>query len=160
MDFHIIANFTSNRDYKGSLKMYDSNGNLVFGPVEALGRGTSCEENDWDHTKWWLTNADTPTGSYTAWIVGPGSPVSSYGPYERVSMDPISGNALIAEENGRYGFMIHGGDPETNTSATWYPLRPTYGCIRISNSNQAALIKKIKEIAGDNAVGKVTVNNI
>ncbi|SFR17849.1 hypothetical protein [Desulfoscipio geothermicus] len=59
MDFHIIANFPSDRDYKGSLKMYNSAGELVFGPVDALGRGTSCEENDWDHTKWWLTNADT-----------------------------------------------------------------------------------------------------
>lgn len=52
-----------------------------------------------------------PTGQYTAWIVGPGTPESSYGPYERVSMDPVSGNALTAEENGCSGFMIHGGDP-------------------------------------------------
>jgi len=157
MSYHIIANFSSNRNYKGTLKMYDGNGNLVFGPVEALGRGTSCEENDWDHTNWEMINADTPTGVYNAWVIGPGSPESSYGPYSRVAMDPVSGNALVAEQNGRSGFQIHGGTPETNSEATWYPLRPTYGCIRLSNSNQDALIKKIDEVGGS---GKVTVNNI
>lgn len=35
-------------------------------------------------------------------------------------MDPVSGNALTAEENGCSGFTIHGGDPEANTDATWY----------------------------------------
>lgn len=158
MSYHIIANFSSNRDHKGTLKMYDGNGNLVFGPVEALGRGTSYDDyNDGDHSKWWMQRADTPTGVYNASVTGPGSPESSYGPHKRINMDPVSGNALIAEQNGRSEFQIHGGDPETNSGATWYPLRPTYGCIRISNSNQNALINKIEEVGG---AGKVTVNNI
>lgn len=156
MDFHIIVNLPSNRDYKGSLKMYNSAGVLVFGPVDALGRGTSDANNDNDHTKWWMIDADTPTGDYSATKVGPGSPTSSYGPCDRISMDPISGNALTAKNDGRSGFMIHGGDPDTNSNDSWYPLRPTYGCIRISNTDQCNLMSHI----ASGAVGKVTVNNI
>ncbi|MOA70291.1 hypothetical protein D3C78_1990670 [compost metagenome] len=53
--------------------------------------------------------------------------------------------------------MIHGGDAATDSSTSWYPLRPTYGCIRISNANQNTLISKIATAGGS---GKVTVNNI
>ena len=156
--FHIIANFPSNRDYKGSLKMYNSSGKLVFGPVDALGRGTSSKENNNNHANWWLTYADTPTGTYSAKVTNPGSPESSFGPHKRVSMDPTSGNALIAKQNGRYGFMIHGGDAETNSNLPWYPLEPTLGCIRLSNSDQKKLIDTIE--TNDGTTGQVTVNNI
>lgn len=52
----------------------------------------------------------------------------------------FSGNFLIAEKNGRSEIMIHGGSPATHLSLSWYPLRPTYGCIRLSNADQKALI--------------------
>ncbi|WP_372011522.1 L,D-transpeptidase family protein [Paenibacillus chitinolyticus] len=157
MSYHIIANFSANRDNKGTLKMYDGSGALVFGPVEALGRGSNDPANNNNHANWKMTNADTPTGEYAASVIGAGTPTSSYSPYSRVNLDPTSGNALIAENNGRSGFMIHGGDASTDSSASWYPLRPTYGCIRLSNSNQNALINKIKSVGGS---GKLTVNNI
>ncbi len=62
MSYHIIVNLPSNRDYKGTLKMYNGSGALVFGPVEALGRGSECP----DHTNWMETNGDTPIGEYNA----------------------------------------------------------------------------------------------
>ncbi|WP_151737702.1 L,D-transpeptidase ['Paenibacillus yunnanensis' Narsing Rao et al. 2020] len=157
MSYHIIVNLPANRDNKGSLKMYDGSGALVFGPVEALGRGTNMASNGYDHTNWIEENSDTPTGVYAASVIDPGTPTSSYGSYQRVAMDPTSGNALLAENNGRFGIMIHGGDASKETNASWYPLRPTYGCVRISNSNQNALINKIAAVGGS---GKVTVNNI
>jgi hypothetical protein len=157
MSYHIIANFSADRDYKGVLKMYNGSGTLVFGPVEALGRGSNHADNDFDHSNWDMTNGDTPTGGYNASVVDAGTPSSSYGTNKRVLMDPTSGNALIAEDNGRTGIMIHGGDAATDSSATWYPLRPTYGCIRLSNANQATLISKIATAGG---TGIVTVNNI
>ncbi|MNF04031.1 hypothetical protein D3C80_2034570 [compost metagenome] len=51
--------------------------------------------------------------------------------------------------------MIHGGDP-ASTGAVSYPLRPTYGCVRVSNANQKALIQTIADLGGGK--GKVTVN--
>lgn len=156
MSYHIIVNLPSNRDYKGSLKMYDGTGSLVFGPVDALGRGTNKKTNGNDHTDWIKEDADTPTGVYAATVVGAGTPTSTYGSYKRVSMDPTSGNALKAKQNGRSGIMIHGGNLTTNRNATWYPLNPTYGCIRISNSDQKKLIDTIASAGGS---GKVTVNN-
>lgn len=157
MSYHIIANFPSNRDYKGTLKMYNGAGSLVFGPVDALGRGSNDTNNNWDHTQWMLENSDTPTGEYSATVIAAGTPLSSYGPHKRVNMYATSGNALLAQNNGRSGIMVHGGDLTTATTATWYPLKPTHGCIRISNTNQEKLINQIA-IAGGS--GKVTVNNV
>ncbi|MNI16099.1 hypothetical protein D3C73_694240 [compost metagenome] len=148
MGYHIIVNLLEDRTKLGTLKVYASDGTLKFGPVQALGR--SADNIDWDQT-----NGHTPSGVYDAVVVAAGSSEYSYGPYKRVSLDPVSGNALIAENNGRTGLMIHGGDP-ASTGAVSYPLRPTYGCVRLSNANQKTLIQTIADLGGGK--GKVTVN--
>jgi hypothetical protein len=156
MGYHIIANFPSNRDYKGTLKVYNDNGKLVFGPVEALGRGTNDPSNGNDHTNWRLKNSDIPTGVAKTVVYAKGSSDHSYGPYKRVWLNQaVSGNFLIAENNGRDEIMIHGGDPATSSSLTWYPLRPTYGCIRLSNSDQRELIQVLEQ---NGSSGKVTIS--
>ncbi|TKH43879.1 L,D-transpeptidase [Paenibacillus sp. FSL R10-2782] len=158
MGFHILANFPANRDYKGILKVYNDSGTLVFGPVEALGRGSNDEANGGDHTNWKRKNADIPTGVAKCKVYAKGSSEYSYGPYKRVWLnEAVSGNFLIAAQNGRDEIMIHGGDPAPSSSATWYPLRPTYGCIRLSNSNQKALIQ-ILEANGSS--GKITISEV
>ncbi|MDI3476566.1 MAG: hypothetical protein PWQ59_91 [Thermoanaerobacterium sp.] len=157
-DYTIYANFYTNRDYKGNLTLRDSNGFIVFGPVECLGRGTSDANNNYDHANWMLIDADTPTGTYYTSIGSILSPLSSYGPNPIIELDPVGGNALLAANNGRSGFLIHGGDPDTNANDIWYPLRPTYGCIRLSNNNQQALIAKIKSISIE-GLGILYVNN-
>lgn len=156
MSYHIMANFPTNRDNKGTLKMYNGSGALVFGPVEALGRGSNDPANNNDHTNWRLKNADVPTGVYQTTVVAAGSSSYSFGPHKRVWMNQaVSGNALVAEQNGRSEIMVHGGDLATDSSLPWYPLRPTYGCIRLSNTNQAALISAIASAGG---TGKITIS--
>ncbi|MDF2547728.1 MAG: hypothetical protein K0R93_2626 [Anaerosolibacter sp.] len=145
MAWSIEINLPENRDYKGTLKMY-ANGSVVH-TCDCLGRGSECP----DHTQWWATNGDTPTGSYDGSLVGAGSPTSSYGPYRRISLDPIGGHALQAEQAGRSGIMIHGGDPAT--SGTWAPLRPTHGCIRVSNSDQKTLADLVSAYGGTGYIG-------
>ncbi len=158
-NYHIIANFTSNRDYKGTLKMYNSSGTLVFGPVDALGRGSNKPENGNDHTQWKKKYADVPTGEYETTVIDAGSPSSSYGPNKRVWLNPaLNGNAKIAEDAGRDELLIHGGDLTTDQSLTWYPLRPTLGCIRLSNPNQKDLIDAI--VAAGGGTGIITINNL
>ncbi|MCL9662177.1 L,D-transpeptidase [Paenibacillus hunanensis] len=158
MNYHIMASFPTNRDKKGTLKMYNNTGALVFGPVEALGRGSNDPANNNDHTNWRLKNADVPTGQYQTVVVDPGSSSYSFGPNKRVWFNKaLSGNAVTAESNGRSEIMIHGGDPATDSSLSWYPLRPTYGCIRLSNANQSALIAAIAKAGG--GTGQVTISN-
>jgi hypothetical protein len=58
----------------------------------------------------------------------------TYGAFPSLLLDPQSGEALIAKQNGREGLMIHGGAPSSTGG-----LRPTHGCIRLSEENQKAL---------------------
>lgn len=160
MNWWINVNLPGNRDSKGTLEICKPNPyfyDVVF-TCEALGRGSRTANNGYDNTAWWKTDANTPTGDWTARVDVAGTPTSSYGPYERVRMTAIAGigdHADVAcNTYGRFGFLIHGGDPETNTSTTWYPLRPTQGCIRVSNENQQTIIDTIKALGGD---GKVFV---
>ncbi|ULO04785.1 L,D-transpeptidase [Paenibacillus sp. 19GGS1-52] len=156
MNYHIMASFPTNRDNKGTLKMYNNGGVLVFGPVEALGRGSNDAANNYDHSNWNLKNSDVPTGVYETTELAAGTPNSSFGPHKRVWFNKaLSGNALIAQNNGRDEIMIHGGDAATESLRSWYPLRPTYGCIRLSNLNQATLMSAIAAAGG--GVGKITI---
>ena len=146
MNYHIIVNLNSNRRIQGTLKMYNSNGALIFDPVPCLGRS---EYN----TPATQINGNTPTGVYNASVIAAKPTTSdnlySYGPNKIVAMDPTSGEALIAEQNGRTGLWIHGGQ-STNG------LRPTHGCVRLTDSNQAALIRAIASAGG--GTGQVTIS--
>ncbi len=127
-----------NRDYKGTLYLYRAEGDLVSS-CECLGRSVY-------NTSMWEVNGNTPTGTYTGYLDGPCSPSSSYGPYKVINMTGVSG---VIVQSGRSGIWIHGGDRETDSSRPWYPLRPTYGCVRISNDDQEALQNSITSLVSD-----------
>lgn len=154
MGYHIMVNLYADRKQLGTLKMYNDSGALVFGPKQALGR------SEYD-TNWSQINGNTPTGVYTATIAGPMSQttanIRTYGPSKYIAMDPVSGNALIAKQNGRTGLWIHGG-AAADAGATSYPLRPTHGCVRLSNDDQASLIYVLSTLGG--GTGKVTITEI
>lgn len=99
------------------------------------------------NTSMWEVYGNTPTGTYTGYLDGPHSPSSSYGPHKVINMTGVSG---VIVESGRSEIWIHGGDPETNPDLPWYPLRPTYGCVRISNANQLALQNNITDLVSNN----------
>jgi hypothetical protein len=90
---------------------------------------------------------DTPLGAYACEI---GKPVvtptiaHSYGPNGYVVLTPISGQAMIAAKNGRFGILIHGG--VLNGAGK---LRPTFGCVRVPNEKLKILMLKLQPfIAG------------
>lgn len=83
-----------------------------------------------------LPGGDTPCGEYTCALADVGNNLRSYGPFERIAITPVAGPALQAKLAGRTGLMIHGGAPGTGGG-----LRPTEGCIRLSNSDMQKLIE-------------------
>ena len=81
-----------------------------------------------------LPFGDIPTGTYAGvWSV-PLIPARSYGPNPVLVLNPVSGDALTAKNNGRFGLLIHGGD--LNAAGKF---RPTHGCVRVGNDDMAWL---------------------
>ena len=71
-------------------------------------------------------------------------------------MEPTSGDALTAKNNGRVGLLIHSGRHTFSSVVDAKALKPTNGCIRMLDFDMASLITAIK----DNALlfpGTVTV---
>lgn len=149
-DWKITVSLPSNRNNKGTLTLYNCSGTSISS-FECLGRSVS-------NGSMTVTNGNTPTGTYTGYLYGPASPTSSYGPYKVVNMTGVSG---VIVSSGRSGIWIHGGDAATDTSDTWYPLRPTHGCVRISNSNQSTLQTKIENLINNsyhNKTGNIVIS--
>jgi len=78
------------------------------------------------------TSGDTPTGSYGGEVFQDTSSWNqrSYGPWGAVRLRPMGGDAILAEAFGRDGLLIHGGASRASGR-----LRPTYGCLRVSNED-------------------------
>lgn len=87
-----------------------------------------------------LRNGDTPTGKYVAEVGKTKIPSRTYGKHPIIRLIPKEGNALLAARNGRAGLLIHGGEPSSSGG-----LRPTYGCLRVSEETQAALVACLQE---------------
>ena len=90
---------------------------------------------------------DTPLGVYNCVIGRPAlTPkiVHSYGPNGYIVLQPVSGAAKLAEKNGRFGLLIHGGD--LNAAGK---LRPTFGCVRVPNDKMKLLMAAIEPLIKD-----------
>lgn len=146
----IRISFSSNRAQFGTLTLYNASGTSQMS-ISCLGKSAYGYNM-------YTTNGDTPTGTYTGYLYGPVPPESSYGPYQVVAMDGVSG---VIVSSGRSGIWIHGGDA-ASTGASTYPLRPTYGCVRISNSNQSILQTTITNLTSSTGyhddTGNITIS--
>ena len=150
--WHIDVVLPINRDYKGTLTLYDGNGEYLM-RTECLGQSASNADPS-------IVNGNTPTGECLGELIGPvdESLHGSYGPYKFIGLTPVSGD--IFRYDNRSEFMIHGGSPEADSSKTQYPLRPTNGCIRVSNTYQQLLQNWITNLIdeGDHyIVGNVSI---
>lgn len=82
---------------------------------------------------------NTPLGGYALTFVSHlAKPIRGIGSIW-IGLDPVSGDALTAEQNGRTGLGIHGGRGDG-------ALKPTHGCIRLRDRDMAELAR----IAGKN----------
>lgn len=129
----------TNRNNLGTLSLYSSGGWLDY-QTQCLGKSAYGYSMN-------VTNGDTPTGQYTGYLYGPVNPTESYGIYKVVKMTGVSGNIM---QHGRSGIWIHGGrDGYSSPSDPWYPLYPTYGCVRIASSAQYSLQNAITNLVNN-----------
>lgn len=133
----------------GRFWLTDDAGTVVFGPVpcrgEADNSGAVAHGNPIeDPTK---AYGDHPAGSYRVLeVFWDPQPVHSYGP-AFLKLEPTGGEAFTARVNGRSGIGIHGGDPGPNGE-----LRPTFGCLRLSNENIQVVAHVVDELRRSGAV--------
>lgn len=140
--WYITINFLADRNQYGTLRLYNTYGTLLL-TADCLGK--SAENRPWNEE-----NGDTPTGTYTGRLSGPDAPASSYGPYQLVAMQGVSGNIV---STGRWGIGIHGGEDVP-------VLMPTNGCIRVFNNVQLTIATTIENLmaAGYSDTGYVYVS--
>lgn len=141
----IVVHVPKDRAKCGQLWLEDSGGRKVAGPFTACAKadGATAKKHKNPDRSPLLPYGDTPVGGYRVehvLKVGQGSiyPERSYGDYAAVRLTPASGEAKLAADIGRTGLLIHGGDPGPGGN-----LRPTNGCIRLSNRDMRALVEAL-----------------
>ncbi len=140
---HLRVIFPKNRNLLGWLQVGVDG--VMVAEFRALGRGSRGAGDTSLQTK-----GNTPTGEYSGQEVVETSQwnQSSYGPWGAVRLDPTAGSALLAEMLGRTGLLIHGGSL-ANRGPWKDSLKPTYGCIRVSNDDMKSLREIIEEAQDD-----------
>jgi len=128
---------------EGQFWVTDDDGAILFGPVRCRGEadnsGAIAHGNPLEDPL--KAFGDHPAGvcKLTEILWHP-VPVHSYGP-AFFRLDPISGEALDAKQQGRSGIGIHGGDLGSDGS-----LRPTFGCLRLTNADCQAVADMVEPV--------------
>jgi hypothetical protein len=128
------------RSVPGTLEASDDAATKAMGPVSCLGKADSQDAALHHNPTMDSTQpfGNTPTGDYKIVQLvthsGSESDVHTYGSFPSILLDPVSGDALKAKQNGRAGLMIHGGVPSLSGG-----LRPTHGCVRVTENTQRDL---------------------
>ena len=149
---HLYVWLPQNRNITGRLYVYQNGRFHAAFPV--LGRGSRGP----GQTEM-LKNGNTPTGVYSGNVFqeNTGLPKDSYGPWGRVRLEPVSGNALAAKRHHRSGLLIHSGSlGSTHSFLGAGQLRATNGCLRVSDADMLRLKEIIKEAQDDGRVCRAT----
>jgi hypothetical protein len=136
-----------NRMNLGQLSVTDDGGAVTFGPVPCLGRAdghdAGLHQNPTRDPA--LPFGDTPIGTYSVAALvdhmASETDLHTYGAHPSVLLEPLTGQALTAKQQGRTGLMIHGGAPSQTGG-----LRPTHGCVRLSENDQGSLMTLVTPV--------------
>lgn len=138
----IRVRLNPDRTQGGEIALLDANNKVLWGPRPALGKAAMDTAKDKGNkgANPLYPFGDTPTGTYAVKMIRGTKDLDlkAYGPSGAIVLDPIGGEALLAEANGRTGLWIHGGD-----SGTGGGLRRTNGCVRVSNQDMGSLVAAI-----------------
>lgn len=141
----ILVELPADRTRLGRISLLDDKAVRRFGPAPCFGKADSAgaAEHGNPSRNPLLPWGDTPLGVYDATVarvtVTP-EVERKYGPNGFLTLRPKGGDAKIAEANGRFGLLIHGGAPGPRGG-----LRPTFGCVRVGNDDLKALIAAVPE---------------
>jgi len=141
----ILIELPADRSKLGQISLKNQD-QLLWGPAACYGKadGQSAADHGNPTRDPLKPFGDTPLGTYACVIGHPAvTPkiAHSYGPNGYIVLSPVSGPAKIAEQNGRFGLLIHGGD--LNAAGK---LRPTFGCVRVPNDRLRFLMAKIEPL--------------
>ena len=141
----IAISLPNDRTKIGTLQLVADDGTLIAGPFDAYGKadGQAAKNNANPSRNSLLPFGDTPTGTYMVpglEATGDGTTRSthSYGPNGAIRLNPTGGDAATAAIAGRQFLLIHGGDLNPARQ-----LRPTNGCVRLSDADMVALLNAI-----------------
>ncbi|HEY1663435.1 MAG TPA: hypothetical protein VGI03_13535 [Verrucomicrobiae bacterium] len=142
----IIVRLPDNRDYAGRLHVENAAGKRLAGPFPICGRANDQMARDGKNPgrERVLPFGDTPLGGYQVQkIIGSGDRTAysseDFGSSGIILLQPASGEAALAEANGRFGFFIQGGAMSRNGC-----LRPADGSLRLSNRDQRKLVSILR----------------
>lgn len=130
----IAVDLPEDRWTLGYMTLFDSYGLSECSDICLGGSWLNNGNNDPSEYK-----GNTPTGVYSGYLDGPFlTEKNSYGIHQVIRLTGISGE--IMECTARSGLLIHGGrDGEASPNASYYPLWPTNGCIRVTSDFQKIL---------------------
>jgi hypothetical protein len=145
---YLCVKLPRDRDRCGALTLYDARGRRVCGPFVVSGRASDAlaAANGNVHRNPLLRFGDTPSGVYRLRTIlesGRGTPFDArqFGPHGIAVFEGASGDAALAEANGRFHILIVGGKPFRDGS-----LRSTAGSLRLSDDHQKTLIAALRRL--------------
>jgi hypothetical protein len=137
------------RDFAGRLEVLDDDGTVVFGPVPAAGRAhdESAAAHGNPSRNPLRAYGDTPLGTFAVRGVIPSGPGTEFedeslGRHGVVVLEPVSGQAALADAHGRFRLFIQGGRDGDES------LRATAGAIRLRDQDQRQLVALLRLAPG------------
>lgn len=142
----LVVLLPKDRDACGIIRLLDGE-RLLLGPWPVAGRGTDRLAAEFGNPARSTLQryGDTPLGLYriTGRLgSGPGTPFpqSEFGRHGLITLEPLAGDALIAEANGRFNNAIVGGCPDRDGR-----LRSTAGALRLKDEHLRRLLRAFDE---------------
>src|SRR5262249_49108805 len=110
---YLSVKLPRDRDRCGTLTLHDARGRRISGPFVVAGRASDAlaAANGNVLRNSLLRFGDTPTGTYRVREIlssGRGTPFDTarFGPHGIVALEGVSGDAALAEANGRFHILI------------------------------------------------------
>lgn len=145
--YRLIVSLPVNRDVEGSLRLEDDDGRVIAGPFGVCGRADreAAGRHGNPSCNALLPFGDTPLGRYRMTGILPTGlkdnlSADRFGPYGVVVLQPMAGDAALADANGRFCIVIQGGKLGPGRR-----LRPTNGSLRLADSNQKKLVRALRK---------------
>ncbi|HUE36102.1 MAG TPA: hypothetical protein VMO20_01825, partial [Candidatus Acidoferrum sp.] len=142
----IVVRLPHDRDYAGWIHVESAAGKRLAGPFPVCGRASDQLARDGKNLRRdpVLPFGDTPLGKYQVQKIIESGGATAYSSEEFgssgiVLLQPVSGEAALADANGRFGFFIQGGALSRTGR-----LRPTDGSLRLANRDLRKVVSLLR----------------